>query len=162
MNTEILSTVTSFSRVMLLAAWSYILNSVLSIQNFLAVILILATINIIYGWLADVINEKEWNFRKALQAGCYLGGYFILLILTNIIGSLMGVDNINYYCSWITWVMIYFYSTNILRNWKIIQPNNKVISFLYWVATAKFIKNINYMEEYLKQNKEKEVKDEKK
>lgn len=162
MNTEILSTVTSFSRVMLLAAWSYILNSVLSIQNFLAVILILATINIIYGWLADVVNEEEWSFRKALQAGCYLGGYFLLLILTNIIGSLMGVDNINYYCSWITWVMIYFYSTNILRNWKIIQPNNKVISFLYWVATAKFIKNINYMEDYLKQNKEKEVKDEKK
>lgn len=151
MSEEFFQSLTSFIRTMLLIIWSYILNSVISIQNFLAVILILAIINTIFGWLAD---EGEWSMRKACQAGLFLLGYEILLIITNIIGTMMNVTDIGYYCSWITWVMIYFYATNILRNWKNVQPGNRVIAFMYWVATAKFIKNINYMDEYLKQSKE--------
>lgn len=45
--------------------------------------------------------------------------------------------------------MTYFYGVNIMRNWKNIQTENKVIAFLYWVLTVKFIRNINFLEDYI-------------
>ena len=64
------------------------------------------------------------------------------------------------FTSWITWVVIYFYGTNILRNWKIIQPKNQVIAILYWVASVKFVEKIKYLSEYFKnKSNEKETAD---
>ena len=146
MQTEIMTTITSFLRTAVLTALSFILNSIVSIDHFLTVILILACLDIVFGWLED---EKGWNFKKACNAGLYFGGYVSLLILVNVIGRLMKVDDISYYCSWITWVMTYFYGVNIMRNWKNIQTENKVIAFLYWVLTVKFIRNINFLEDYI-------------
>ena len=61
MQTEIMTTITSFLRTAVLTALSFILNSIVSIDHFLTVILILACLDIVFGWLAD---EKGWNFKK--------------------------------------------------------------------------------------------------
>ena len=123
------------------------------IQNFLLVIAILASINIFFGALADT---DKWRFKKAFKAILYLIGYMVLLLLSFTTGILMGqsTEEVADFTSWITWVMIYFYSANILRNWHIKQPDNKVIEFLYWVVTFKIVDKINFLGEFLKQKKD--------
>ncbi|GHU79677.1 hypothetical protein FACS1894145_4340 [Bacteroidia bacterium] len=127
----------------------------LPIHDFVVAIIILATINIIAGALADSI----WSFGKAFKAFIYLGGYLLLLILVVLVGKLMHLSETDIvdFTSWITWVMIWFYVTNIFRNWNLRQPDNKVIAFLYWVASFKIVEKINYLKEFneLKQKNEK-------
>lgn len=123
------------------------------IHNFLLVIAIFATLNIIIGSWADT---GCWSFRKAFKAIMYLIGYMALLLLSFATGVFMNQSEATVadFTSWITWVMIYFYSANILRNWNIKQPDNRVIEFLYWVATFKIIDKLEFLGEFLKHKKE--------
>jgi len=138
----------SILKSLLMAAYTAFINFFIPIDNFLLAIAILATINVIFGWLAD--EDCGWCFKKAFKAILYLIGYMGLLMITFFVGVIMHLDqsSVAGFASWITWVMIYFYGTNVLRNWKKIQPDNKVIAFLYWVATVKFIEKIKFMKEY--------------
>lgn len=117
------------------------------IHDFFIVIMILASANIVCGWLAD---KSGWSFKKAFQAILYLIGYMFLLSLTFVVGILMhqSETSMQNFASWITYVMIYFYIVNILRNWNIRQPENKVIEFLYWVITFKAVERIKYLREF--------------
>lgn len=121
------------------------------IADFLYVIMVLATLNIILGAIAD----NDWQFKKAFKAFTYLIGYMVLLTLSLGVGKLMDQPDKSIYAftSWVTWVMTYFYVVNILRNWNLKQPDNRVISFLYWIASVKFVDNIKFLGEYLKQEK---------
>lgn len=144
--------ITSALKALLAAVFTCALNAIMPIQNFLYVIAFLSTVNVIVGWIAD---NWDWKFVKAVKAGVYLGGYFMLLVSVSLVGLLMRIDegSVTNITSWITWVMIWFYSTNVLRNWKTVQPDNKVVSFLYWVATVKFIEKINYLKEFKEDKK---------
>ena len=135
------------------ALWISILDFFMPIENFLLVISVLATINIIIGSWAD--NDK-WRFKKAFKAIMYLLGYFALLLLSYFVGVLMNQSptEVADFTSWITWVMIYFYVVNILRNWHYKQPDNKVIEFLYWVVSFKITDKINYLNEFFKYKKD--------
>jgi hypothetical protein len=133
---------------------SFILTLIFPIHDYFLVILILASVNIAMGLIAD---HGNWQFRKAFNAFIYLFGYLLLLLLTACIGLLMHVKLVKQeeFISWITWVMIYFYVTNILRNWHIRQPDNRVIAFLYWVLSFKIIDKIQILKEFFKYEKSK-------
>lgn len=122
------------------------------IHDFYLVIAIMATINIIIGWKAD---SMKWSFKKAFSAIWYLIGYMALLAISLIVGRLMHLDEneVVKFTSWVTWVMIYFYSANILRNWNIWQPENRTIAFLYWVVTFKIVDKIKYLKEFNEKEK---------
>lgn len=134
---------------------SFLLSYILPIQHFFIVILIAATINIFFGAWAD---DKEWSFKKAFKAIKYLIGYFGLLLLVAMLGSIMQVDGklLSDVVSWITWVMLYFYTTNIFRNWHLKQPDNRPIAFIYWVLSFKIIDKIPYLKEFKEQDKKEE------
>ena len=142
-----LDTLYLMSKALLATIITCVLNATMPIRNYLYVIAFLATFNIIVGWIAD---NWDWQFKKAVKAGVYFGGYIVLLISVSIVGLLMCIEesDVTNIISWITWVMIWFYSTNILKNWKSVQPDNKVILFLYWVLTVKVIDKINYLKEF--------------
>jgi hypothetical protein len=116
------------------------------IRDFVIVIMLFATINIVLGALAD----ETWSFKKAFRAFIYLGGYLLILIFSVIAGKLMHIDydDMVVFTSWVTWVMIYFYAVNIFRNWNIRQPENKVIAFIYWFLSFKAIDKIKYLKEF--------------
>ena len=52
------------------------------------------------------------------------------------------------------WVAIWFYGTNIVRNWKLMMVQGtimwKVAGFLYYVLTLKVVEKIPFLNEYLK------------
>ena len=140
-------------RAMLSALTATLLDFFYPIKDFLLVIAVFATVNIIFGALADT---DKWRFKKAFKAFTYLIGYMCLLLLSFSTGVFMKQtpEAVASFTSWITWVMIYFYAANILRNWNIRQPDNRVIEFLYWVVTFKVIDKIDFLSEFLKHKKD--------
>ncbi len=139
-------------RAMLSALTATLLDFFYPIKDFLIIIAVFATINIIVGSLADT---APWSFKKAFKAFVYLIGYMLLLLLSFGTGVFMKQtpEAVASFTSWITWVMIYFYSANILRNWNIKQPDNKVVEFLYWVVSFKIVDKIEFLSEFLKHKK---------
>lgn len=122
------------------------------IHDFLLVVFILFIFNFVYGLVEDVSNGNHFSLKKAFHSIWYVAGFMLLLFLSFGIGEKMHLekDTIIDFTSWITWVVIYFYGTNILRNWKALQPRNQVIAFLYWVASVKFVEKIKYLGDYFK------------
>lgn len=125
------------------------------IHDFLFVVLALFIINFLYGLIADVIRGNEFSLKKAFHSVWYAVGYMFLLFTAFGIGKKMHLDDksILDFTSWITCVIIYFYGTNILRNWTLIQPNNQVIALLYYVASIKFAEKIKYLNDFFKLKK---------
>ncbi|MDR0825304.1 MAG: phage holin family protein [Prevotella sp.] len=120
------------------------------IHDFLLIIFILFILNFLYGLLSDMIQGSDFSLKKAFQSIWHVVGFMLLLFLSFGIGKKMHLpdDSVVDFTSWITWVVIYFYGVNILRNWKAIQPKNQVVAFLYWVLSVKFVEKIKYLREY--------------
>lgn len=151
---DCLQDIGAWVKTLCIASFTIILNLLAPISNFLYVLGGLATLDIFAGLLAD---RGQWQKQKAIKAFVYLCLYFILVILSFIVGVMMkqSPESMAAFSSWVTWVMNYFYIVNILRNLSIRFPDNKVFAFLYWVVTVKFISKINFLEEFqMKQNKE--------
>ncbi len=125
------------------------------IHDFLLIVFILFILNFLYGLISDICQGGEFSLKKAFQSIWYVVGFMLLLFLSFAIGKKMHLEDsaVVDFTSWITWVVIYFYSINILRNWKVIQPKNEVVSFLYWVLSVKFVEKIKHLGEYFKGNK---------
>lgn len=140
-------------KTLLVAFMSMVLDFFFPIKNFLHVIAILAIINIFFGLAAD---KWDFEFKKAFKAIVYLLGYLLLLLCSFGLGLLMeeAADDIKAFSKYITWVMVYFYSINILRNWSKWQPENMVIKFLYWVLSFKVVDKIKFLGEFLKKEKQ--------
>ena len=144
----------SWVKTLCIASLTIILNLFAPISNFLYVLLILSSLDIFAGLLAD---RGDWQKKKAIKAFVYLCLYFALVCLSFLVGIMMrqSEESMAAFSSWVTWVMNYFYVANILRNLNLRFADNKVIAFFYWAVTVKFISNINFMEEYTrKQYKE--------
>jgi len=141
-------------RATLSGVLAFIATLITPIHDFVIAILVLATLNIFFGLAQD---RFHWNFRKAFKSFWYLGGYLFILFLSVLVSELMRVkeSDITDIVSWVTWVMIWFYGTNIFKNWSEMQPENKVIGFFYWVLSFKMIEKIKWLKEYIeKENKE--------
>jgi len=130
---------------------------ILPIHDFVLAIGILATLNIFFGLAED---KFRFSFSKAFKSFYYLIGYLFLLIMSVLYGQLMHIvgKDIIEFTSWITWVMIWFYATNILKNWNKMQPDNKVIAFLYWVVSFKVVEKLKFLKEFNEKDKENENK----
>lgn len=116
------------------------------IEKFFIVIIVLATVNVGFG----AVSDREFHFNKAFHAILYLIGYFGLLGLIMFTGKNMNLEESQLIAStgWVTWMLIWFYSSNILRNWTICQSNNRPIAFLYWVVSFKLIEKIKFLKEW--------------
>ena len=148
---EIINALVEILRGMVAGLATILTSTLLPIHNFMYVIAGLAMLNMVVGWIAD---QLDFKMRKALKSGVYLGGFFILLMITFSIGKLMGVqDEATNVTSWITWVMIWFYAIKILKNWKQIQPDNTVVAILYYVVAIEFIKRIKYLSDFQEHEK---------
>ena len=90
------------------------------------------TLNILLGVGADVnINKKAFSLRKATDALLLLLFYFMLIIFIHVALGRRYVDLANTMITWLTYIVGYFYLTNIFRNAKILFPTSKSIKFIY-------------------------------
>lgn len=139
-------------KTMLIACLSKTMNFFAPIENFFVVIMVLATVDMFCGLAAD---KGEFRKSKFFRSVIYLGVYILIVSASYWIGFMMehNESDTKGFVSWITWVMIWFYSTNSLKNTGKIFPDNRVVAFLYWVAAVKFIRNVNFLEEFNNKDK---------
>ena len=112
-------------------------------------------LNFFFGYLSGMIaNREDFNFKKAFRCIGEASVFFVLCTAIYAIGKLKGQDGGALQCvSFITYTIIYFYGTNVLKNLKkIFKPHTApwlVISFLYYVLRFKFIERIPFLSDYL-------------
>lgn len=151
---DILNDFFGWTKVLFIVTVTSVANFYAPIFNYLYAIGAWSTFDIIAGLLAD---HGNWQKRKFLRAFLFLVIYFILILMAYWTGIMMkeSEDSIRTFSSWISWVMIYYYIANTLRNLNSRFPDSKTIAFLYWVVTVKFISKINFLEDFYnsKQNK---------
>lgn len=112
-------------------------------------------LNFFFGYLSGMIaNREDFNIKKAFRCIGEASVFFVLCTAIYAIGKLKGQDGGALQCvSFITYTIIYFYGTNVLKNLKkIFKPHTapwQVVSFLYYVLRFKFIERIPFLSDYL-------------
>lgn len=137
------------------------LASVLTpVQNVLLLLFLAFVFNFLSGLAADVhVNKKGFDLKKAFTAIKQLLFYFALVVFIDFGSRLMNDLSISEYgVKWITYIVVYFYLTNIFRNATIVYPKNEAIKFMYDVLTTEIfqmLKNkFNALKEVRKENDE--------
>lgn len=137
---------------------STILNFFMPIQDFINAMLALFALNFIFGLLADIKNKKGWNKDKAGMFFIYCLIFFGITAFVLFIGKSMQQPQettiaIKYLC----WAAIYFFGTNILRNWKEITVEgsafHRLVGFMYYVLSMQFVEKLPFLKAFLTDEK---------
>lgn len=116
-------------------------------------------LNFLFGYLSGMIaNGEEWDNKKALRCVGEATVFFVLCTAIYAIGRMKGQMEGAVQCvSFVTYLVIYFYGINILRNCKKIFKEGTapwhVVSALYYFLRLKFVEKIPGLANYLNINK---------
>lgn len=122
-------------------------------------------LNFVFGYLSGMIaNGEDFRFKKAFRCIGEAAVFFILCTAIYAIGRFKEQEEGALQCvSFITYTIIYFYGTNVLKNLQQIFKKDtapwSVVSFLYYVLRFKFIERIPLLNEYLNIKTENDEKD---
>lgn len=125
-------------------------------------LLTIFVLNFAFGLLADrIVNGKDFDFKKAWRCIVEATIFFLIVTCIYLVGKLKDQDEAAVQCvSSVSYVVIYFYTTNILRNIKKFlktgTPAYKVVDFLYFLLSFEVVQKIPVLKEYLEQDKGKE------
>ena len=125
------------------------------IESELWTLFLIFFINFLFGYLSGMIaDNEEWDNKKALRCVGEATVFFVLCTCIYAIGRLKGQEAGALQCvSFITYVIIYFYGVNVLRNCKKIFKRDTtlwyVVSFLYYVLRFKFVEKIPFLADFL-------------
>lgn len=122
-------------------------------------------LNFAFGYISGMIaNGEDFNFKKAFRCIGEATVFFVLCTAIYAVGRFKGQDAGALQCvSFITYTIIYFYGTNVLKNLKkIFRPHTapwQVVAFLYYAMRFGFIERIPFLNDYLNLKGKKNEKD---
>ncbi len=149
-------------KVFLASFFANIASLLFPIRNDIFGLIMLFTLNFVIGLLADLSNRREWSFKKAFQLFRDAAIYFVLVASIYLLGHIKGEDATAVQCvSFLIYIAIYFYGTNILRNARMITQHGstlfRILDFLYYVLSLRIMEHFSYLKgyvnEYEKENK---------
>ena len=116
-------------------------------------------LNFLFGYISGMVKGEDFDLKKALVCIGHATVFFVLCAAVYMIGRLKGQMAGAVQCvSFITYLVIYFYGLNILRNCKKIFKENTppwhVVNALYYILRFKFIERIPLLSSYLDMSKE--------
>ena len=112
-------------------------------------------VNFVSGLLNDlIVNNNSFSFKKAWRCVTEVTVFFTMCLVIFTFGEKKGwEDRSTQAVSFLTYVITWFYSQNILRNLKgMMTPGSAahgVISFLYYVVSVEFVKKIPYLKQWM-------------
>jgi hypothetical protein len=123
------------------------------IKNDMFGLVLLFSVNFFVGLLADVSNRKEWSFRKAFCFFRDASIYFVMVASIYLLGRLKGEDIVAVHCvSFMIYVAIYFYGTNILRNARMITNERstlyRILDFLYYIMSLRVLEQHGWFKSF--------------
>lgn len=118
-------------------------------------------LNFFFGYLSDMVKGEDFSLKKALVCIGHAAIFFVLCAAVYVIGRLKGQMEGAVQCvSFITYLVIYFYALNILRNCKMIFKEGTapwhVVNTLYFILRFKFIEKIPFIKDYIDNEARKE------
>lgn len=134
---------------------SGVLSLLFPIKDFMLAMVIVFGLNYLFGWVAGMVNGEKWSFKKSMVFFYHCTIFFVLTSAIFITGHFMHAGDetlgvVKALCG----VAIWFYVTNIVRNWKVMLVEGttmwNIASFVYYVMTLKMVDKIPYLGEYLK------------
>ena len=141
-------------RLLAASVLANIVGLMFPIKNDMFVLVLLFTVNFVVGLLADVCNRGEWSFRKAFRFFRDAAIYFVMVASIYMLGHLKGEGETAVHCvSFMIYVAMYFYVTNILRNARMITDEKstqfRVLNFLYYVLSLRVLEKSPWLSKYL-------------
>lgn len=125
------------------------------IEGELTSLVIVFFLNFLFGYLSGMIASREdFDIKKALRCGAEATVFFVLCCAIYAVGQMKHQPDGALQCvSFVTYVVLYFYGLNILRNLKRIFKKAsapwQIVAFLYYMLRFKFIERIPGLAEYL-------------
>lgn len=151
-------------KAVLLIVFSALGSFFMPITDYMIAILMLLGVNFLSGWIEDELHGKGWKWKKAFKTFYECFVMVAIGACLFVIGHYMHKDANTIQClSMIYFAAIWFYSVNILNNWKKILPSDttlhRFVSFLHFVVSLQFVEKVPYLKAFLMQEaKEKENK----
>lgn len=146
-------------------AFTFLLGHITQVEFALWTLLFGFTVNVFMGFWADVSSsdgkqKKRFKLKKATEGIKLLMFYFIIVFFLYAITH-REPELSDTVVSWLTYIVSYFYLTNIFRNAKTVFPKSKAVKFIYeFISTEVFIKLKEYIGwKHDKKVVEEEVKD---
>ena len=124
------------------------------IRNDIFGLVLLFSLNFVVGLFADLSNHREWSFKKAFCFFRDAAVYFVMVASMYVLGHLKGEEQAAVHCvSFMIYVAIYFYGTNILRNARMLTQEHstlfRILDFLYYVLSFKVVGKYGYLKSYM-------------
>jgi energy-coupling factor transporter transmembrane protein EcfT len=146
-------------KYVIVAIYSSIIGLLLPIKDFMTAMIILFFINYLFGVVADISQGKPWSFKKSMVFFYHCLLFFFITVNLFLIGRFLHATDDAVGCiKTLCGIAIYFYVTNIMRNWKLALPNDSVMyrvaDALYYILSLQLIDRIHYLGGYLKSNKD--------
>ena len=122
-------------------------------------------LNFLFGYISGMVKGEDFSLKKALVCVGHATIFFVLCASIYLLGRLKGQMEGALQCvSFITYLVIYFYGLNILKNCKKIfkdgTPPWHVANTLYFILRFKFIEHIPFLKSYLDTQKKETIKSE--
>lgn len=135
-----------------------IIGLLFPIKNDIFGLVLLFSVNFIIGLMADISNRREWSFKKAFRFFRDAAVYFVMVASIYLLGHLKGEEFAAVHCvSFMIYVAIYFYGTNILRNARLITNERstlyRILDFLYYVMSLRVLERCVYLRDYFEYEK---------
>ena len=140
-------------KLVVASAFANIAGLLFPIKNDIFGLVLLFSVNFVLGMLADVCNNRQWSFRKAFCFFRDTAIYFVMVTSIFMLGHLKGEDAAAMHCvSFMIYVAIYFYGTNILRNARMITDERstlfRVLDILYYIMSLRIVERSGNLKKY--------------
>ena len=125
------------------------------IRDFMYAMIVVFSLNYLFGWIAGMTQGEHWNLKKSMVFFIHCALFFVMTSSVFITGHFLHNEDetvgvVKVLCG----VAIWFYATNIARNWRIMLVKDttmwKVAGFVYYVLTLKIVDKVPFLSEYLK------------
>ena len=124
------------------------------IRDFMYAMIVVFSLNYLFGWIAGMTQGEHWDWKKSMVFFRHCTLFFVMTSSVFITGHFLhNEDETSGVVKVLCGVAIWFYATNIARNWRIMLVRGttmwKVAGFVHYVLTLKMVDKIPYLGEYL-------------
>lgn len=117
------------------------------VENVLKLLFIAFIFNIFTGIIADVhVNKASFSLKKAFNAVTQLLFYMACVVFLDYGSKLIEEQAIGAISvKWLTYIVVYFYLTNIFRNASLVYPSNQAILFIYELLSTEIFERLRFI-----------------
>lgn len=131
-----------------ISAIAFIMSVANDVTTFFVLIVLFGTLNFVVGLVADLRAGKPYSHRKAFRAFFEYAIATIVITFTAAAARLIQPEgDYTHILRLLTTLFALVYAKNIIRNFKLIQPDNEFIAVLDMLINTKyveFIKKLKY------------------